>query len=91
MVGRQGRLCHIKGHYRENLDIIERFSTLKNVRSIYLFIDQMPKILTKKERSKKWELSNYDIRSLIVQVCIVLVPYILANINDISILLEQWI
>lgn len=51
----------------------------------------MPKILTKKERSKKWELSNYDIRSLIVQVCIVLVPYILANINDISILLEQWI
>lgn len=29
VVGRQGRLCHIKGHYRENLDIIERFSTLK--------------------------------------------------------------
>lgn len=29
VVGRQGRLCHIKGHYRENLDIIKEFSTLK--------------------------------------------------------------
>lgn len=48
-------------------------------------------MITSKARSKKWELSKYDIRSYLIQVVLVVGPFILASTNDISVLLEQWI
>lgn len=53
-----------------------------------VFIDLENKMFTKK--SKRFELSSYDMKSYIEQLAIILVPFILSNINDITLILEKY-
>lgn len=46
-------------------------------------------MFTKKEFSKSGQLSKYDIKSYLTQAMIVIVPYVLANMNDIEVFLTN--
>ena len=46
-------------------------------------------MITSKKRSWKRQLSQYDIKSFLIQFIIVVWPYILASMNDVAVLLEQ--